>query len=29
VSNNPDVQDFAARSGAINLAGQMERETTP
>jgi len=21
VSNNPDVQDFAAKSGAINLAG--------
>merc|ERR1712018_225654 len=29
VSNNPDVQDFAAKSGAINLAGQLEREATP
>jgi len=29
VSNNPDVQDFAAKSGAMNLAGQLERETTP
>jgi len=28
-TRNPDVQSFALKSGAINLASQLERETTP
>ena len=27
--NNPKVQDFAQKSGACNLAVQLEREKTP
>lgn len=29
VTNNLEVQNFASKSGAINLAGQLEREKTP
>jgi len=29
VTNNPDVQDFAAKSGAIGLQELMEKETKP
>jgi len=28
-TRNTDVQNFAAKSGAINLANQLDRETTP
>lgn len=28
-SNNIDVQTFAMRAGAVNLAAQVEREATP
>merc|ERR1712226_859111 len=28
-ARNPDVQSFAMKSGAINLASQLEREKTP
>jgi len=28
-TRNPDVQTFAAKSGAINIASQLEREKTP
>ena len=29
VTNNPDVQEFACKEGAINLAVLLEREKTP